>query len=145
MTIQNPDTIVGLYVAARTGIAAADSDTHATFIAAHDADTAGGVIDCTSRSSIAVFADFSATTITATARVLFYRKDLDDAQADAGNDGDLIGMSDTVTINATAVLNVAGRGMCPVTYIGCEGFDYFRVKLQTLSAGNANLFAATTL
>lgn len=146
MTFADPDRVIGIYTAARTTLAASDSDTHATFKAAHDADTAGGRLNCLNRSSIVVKADFSSSSATALARVLFYREVLDADGTPAAGDDALIGMSDTVNLNATPQTDEAGtRFLCPIQYIPSEGFAKFRIKIESLSTGNVTVYAGTNL
>jgi hypothetical protein len=145
MVFQDPDRILGIVPAVRTTVSASDSDVPATFAAAHDADSAGGRLNCINRSTVVVKADFSLSTATALARVLYYREVLDDnGVAAAGND-ELIGMSDAANLNATTQENGAGRFLCPVQFVACEGFAKYRVKIESLSAGNVTVYSGTVL
>lgn len=125
-----------------------DSDVMATFKALHDsaAPQAGGRLDCSYRSSLVLKADFDAASRNAVVKILFFRevRGEDGVEGAAGDDG-YITESDPITLTATTQEDDAtvARFPTPYRYVACEGFSKFRVKLESISGGNVNIYVGT--
>jgi hypothetical protein len=81
---------------------------------------------------------------TAFLRALFYSENLDENGGAIAGDDTFIGASDAVAVNASAQEDDAGRFTSILQFIPCEGFHKFRIKVETLSGGNMDVYVGST-
>jgi hypothetical protein len=108
---------------------AADSDTQSTFEAAHDADDAGGIIDCRGSDGIVTLACLLSGSAADTAAIRLYLYTVD-------SDGDetLIGITEAQTVTARSMTNDTDQ-MCDFISFVTYGFAHCRVHIDSISAG----------